>query len=322
MYNNTTFDNGSREIGQRGAAHYSMVDFYCQSRKRRVNENTVNLQRIRLNTVLNDWEENYRVIVQSQQIIGLSGLIIQDWCNRWSEIKAPSTMNNYISFLNGFLNWAYQIGFVQEDYSKLLVWQKPIDPETLPEEERPPEKNYTHKEIASLLKAIETSGNKTWIRDRAIITLILYSGLRREEVAKLTVKQVLNYGRGKIYCQRKGGAWKLVDVAEDWYQYLDAYLDSREYAYDDDPLFITKDNKALTKQGMYFAIRKYQDKLDLVRGSHVLRHVFISEVEKEGGIAVARDCANHKHIRITDKYDHSTSDQRQAAVNSINYFNK
>lgn len=326
MNNNKTFDwsfdNDSREMGARGVPHYAMVDFYCQSRKRKVNENTVNLQRTRLNTVLHDWEQNYNVIIQTQQIVGLSGMTVQLWCNKWSETKTPSTMNNYISFLNGFLSWAFQIGFIQEDYSKILTSQKLIDPETLPEEERPVEKNYTHDEVAALVKEIENSGDKMWLRDRAIVTLILYSGLRREEIAKLTIKQVLNYGRGKIYCQRKGGAWKMVDVAEDWYQYLNPYLASRGDGYDDDPLFVTQTGDPLAKQSIYFVIRKYQDRIGLIRGSHVLRHVFVSEVEKTGGIAVARDCANHKHIRVTDRYDHSTADQRQVAVNAIDYFKK
>lgn len=312
----------SRTYGSRGKAHYAIVDFYCQSRKRRVNENTLNLQKVRINTILADWEENYNVIIQENQIIGLNGIIVQRWCNAWSEKKTPSTMNNYISFLNGFLYWAFQIGFVQEDYSKILKSQKPIDPETLPEEERPVEKIYTHEEVESLLKEIEKMQDRNWLRDRAIVSLFLYSGLRREEVSKLTIKQVMKYGKGNIYCQRKGGAWKMANVSEEWYQYLAPYLATRESTQDDDPLFTVKDNKPISKMAIYEIVRKYQDKLGLIRGSHVLRHVFISEVEKTGGIAVARDCANHKHVRVTDRYDHTTADERKVAVNSINYFKK
>ena len=311
----------SRTYGVGGAPHYAMVDFYCQSRKRKVNENTINLQRTRLNAVLNEWEKKYNVIIQESQIIGLNGIIVQRWCNDWSEEKTPSTMNNYISFLNGFLYWAFQIGFVQEDYSKILKSQKLIDPETLPEDERPVEKFYTHEEVEALIEEIEKSQDRNWLRDRAMITLILFSGLRREEIAKLTIKQVLNYGKGYVYCQRKGGAWKMAEVSEEWYKYLQPYLDNREDAYDDSPLFTVEGGTAITKKGIYNTIRKYQDRLGLVRGSHVLRHVFISEVEKNGGIAVARDCANHKHIRVTDRYDHTTADQRKVAVNGINYFN-
>ena len=300
--------------------HYALVDFYCHSRKRQVNENTIALQRTRLNTILNDWVLNDNVIVQDNQLLGVSGLTVQLWCNRWSETRTPATMNNYISFLNGFLYWAYQIGSIQGDFSKILRCQKRVDPDTLPEDERPVEKFYSHEEVEALVRAIEESQDRNWLRDRAMITLILFSGLRREEVSKLTIKQVRKYGKGKIYCQRKGEVWKMVDVSEEWYKYLLPYLESRGPLEDSDPLFTVRKNDPISKMGIYEAIRKYQDRLNLVRGSHVLRHVFISEVEKVGGIAVARDCANHKHIRITEQYDHTTADQRQAAVNCLKYF--
>ena len=312
----------SRTFGSRGKAHYAIVDFYCQSRKRNITENTLNLQRVRINTILADWEENYNVIVQENQIIGLNGITVQRWSNKWSETKSPSTMNNYISFLNGFLAWGFHVGLIQEDYSRILRSQKLVDPDTLPEEERPVEKIYTHEEVEALLKVIEKRQDRNWLRDRAIVSLFLYSGLRREEVSKLTIKQVMKYGKGNIYCQRKGGAWKMANVSEEWYQYLAPYLESRENTDDDDPLFTVRGDKPISKMGLYEIVRKYQDDLGLIRGSHVLRHVFISEVEKTGGIAVARDCANHKHVRITDRYDHTTADERKIAVNSIDYFSK
>lgn len=315
-----TFLDDSRTYGPAGKPHYDMVDFYYESRRRYVNENTNNLCRTRLNTVLCDWEENWNVVVQKEQIIGLTGIVLQRWSNEFSKTHKPSSMNNYISFLNGFLDWAYKMSFVQENFSYVIKSQKIPDIESIPEDERPQEKFYSNEQIQKLFKTIEEREDSEWIRDEALVSLFLYSGLRREEVAKLTIKSVLNYGRGKIYCQRKGGAWKLVEVNEEWYKYLDKYLEVRQPYSDNDPLFITNRGTGLTKRGMYDVLRKYQDAAELdIRGSHVFRHVFISEVEKAGGIAVARDCANHKHIRITDRYDHTTADQRQVAVNSLKF---
>ena len=44
------------------------------------------------------------------------------------------------------------------------------------------------------------------LRDRAICALILESGMRVSELCALTIGDVLDGERGKIYCRRKGAA--------------------------------------------------------------------------------------------------------------------
>ena len=301
--------------------HYPITDFYVESQSKRVRPASLKVYERILNLVFTEWERDYGVSVQEDQILGLNGRIIQTWANRSSGGRNHSTMNSYVSTLNAFFDWAYKMGALSENYRGLLRTQKrqdqyePVDPakEKL--------KYYTHEQVRSLMELVETKKGENWLRDRAIIALIIYSGLRQEEISNLKIKQVLSYGKGKIYCQRKGGKWELVNVGEQFYKYLDPYLEARAPYNEDDFLFTTQmGGTRFQPTGIYNMVTPCQKELGLPTGTHVLRHTFISEVEKTGGIAVARDCANHKMIRITNIYDHTTDAQRKRAVDKLNYF--
>ena len=69
--------------------------------------------------------------------------------------------------------------------------------------------------------------------------------------------------------------------------------------------------------GVLKRILQQLKQLGLVTGPHCLRHTFISEVEKRNGAGVARDCANHSSLRITNRYDHSHPEQLSKAVNTL-----
>jgi integrase/recombinase XerD len=196
------------------------------------------------------------------------------------------------------------------------------DVEKLPEEERPKEKYYTDSEIQELLRIptpCKDSPHKK--RDRAVIALFLATGLRVSELCSLKIGDMKEHG--SVYVRRKGGAWKTVDVAEFAYKYIDTYLATRDDADDmDAPLFVTSHGQPCSPGQMYRAMRTKQRKVvgdEKQFGNHVFRHKFVSDVEKVGGAAVARDLANHKSLVITNRYDHSTAEQRAAAVNNTSY---
>ena len=125
------------------------------------------------------------------------------------------------------------------------------------------------------------------LRDRAICTLILESGMRVSELCTLTIGDV-----------------------------LDAYLQTRPDADDHSrPLFLSMHGQPMNRKTVYGALAFKQKQLGLATGPHCLRHTFISEVEKRNGAGVARDCANHSSLRVTNRYEHSHPEQLARAVN-------
>ncbi len=298
--------------------NFPMIDFYCASRKKRVSAETNAQCAARLNTIFSDLTQNYGVVLTDTAIKNLSGSVLQTWFNRFAETRKESTINNYLSFLNPFLRWSHEIGYISINLSSLLNYVKLHSIDANPEWEQPKEKYLTHDEVKKLLESAGTGVNAA--RNRCIIALMLYSGLRVSELCSLTMISIMDRPIGTLYCKRKGGKWTNVHVSTQWYSYLDEYLEGREDTHNPDaPLFLTTRGTPIDRFGVYAIVRPLQEKMGLATGPHVLRHTYISEMEKIGGLTVARDLANHKSYKITNNYDHSTVQQRIDAVENLKW---
>lgn len=302
---------------------FPMIDFYCESIAGNALESTVAHHMETLERIFRQMAE-FGVSLREESIDGLNGAALQRWMNHFKQNHKPSTVNGYVVTLNPFLRWAHSI-YPESiaDFSGVLHCMKLPDPDKMPIEERPKDKYYTDEEIARLLQ-IPARDSDQKKRDRAIIAMFLGSGLRVSELCSLNIGDIDNHDRGSVYVRRKGGAWKDVDVADFVYRYLETYLRTRkDRCHKDAPLFVTSHGMRCSGPQVYKAMRTKQNKAgvsdDRARGCHTFRHTFVSSVEKIGGGAVARDLANHKSLVITNRYDHSTAQQRRDAVNALRW---
>lgn len=314
----------SRIMSPQNHPRYFLVDFFIESKHGVSKKTQVTIYRV-CNKFLEDLENKHGVHVRKSKIDDIDGAKVQLLWNEMTKTLNVSTLNLYSIYLNQFFIWAYKISAMKEDLSGIITHQKVPKEESIPEEERV-SNTYTKEQIKALFDCIEQSGSPTWLRDRAIVAVILYSGLRQEELCSLKIKSIQIHGHGKIYCLRKGGIWKDVAVSEQFYKYLNPYLESRGEYKPEDALFASVSHTNtdpchhMRTPEVYLAIAAYQKEANLPTGTHILRHVFVSAVEKLGGAAVARDCANHKDIRTTNRYDHTTEEERKVAVDSLDYF--
>ena len=295
---------------------HEMIELYITSRKLKVAASSNALTEKLLTRIFDQMAEQYDVELKEEEIAGLTSTKLQKWFNAASEGRKPATINSYVCALNPFLQWANEMGYTSRDFSRILHTVRLPDVESLPEEERPKDKYLSHEKAEAL---INTTYGRNRIRDRAVIALILYSGLRIVEVCSLTVGQVTDRTK-PIVVKRKGGHYKPVVIGESFWPYLDAYLATRKDTADPKaPLFMTSHGKPCSPNELYKALAHKQKAMGLATGPHALRHTLVSEVENTCGAGVARDCANHKSLAITNRYDHTTNDQRQAAVNSLRW---
>lgn len=301
---------------------YPMIDFYGES----INaaDLTVKHHVETLERIFRQLAE-FGVTLKEESIDGLSGAALQRWFNSVKKGRKPATVNNYVVTLNPFLRWAHTI-YPQGvgDFGGVLKTMKLPTYEQLPEEDRPKEKYYTDDQIREMLHVpIPQLDSPLKKRNRAIIALFLASGLRVSELCQLKIGSLTDHGHGYVYTRRKGGSYKTTEVAEFAYPYIETYLETRaDRGNPDAPLFMTTYGTPCNRQELYYCMRNVQKKVvgnDYAVGNHVLRHTFVSSVEKIGGGAVARDLANHKTLAITNRYDHSTADQRRKAVDALRW---
>lgn len=298
---------------------YPMIEFYVES----VNVAKSSAQHhLNVLTHVFDQMRDFGVEIKEESIDGLNGASLQRWFNAFKQDHKPAYINNYVVTLNPFLRWAHTIyPDTIADFSGILHTMRLPSYDQIPDEEKPKDKYYSDDEIAKLLE-IPKYDSDLKKRDRAIIATYLATGLRAFELCQLTIGSVKDYKRGFVRVRRKGGAVKDVDMAEFAYKYIDTYLKTRKDAKDHSaPLFVTIHGDPCNPKQLYGSMKTRQKKLgtDKAVGNHVFRHSFVSAVEKIGGGAVARDLANHKSLAITNRYDHSTAEQRHNAVNSLNW---
>lgn len=304
-------------------SNFPMIAFYCESIQ--ASERTVEHHATVLSHIFVQLEE-YGVSLNEESIDGLSGAALQRWLNAFKKDHKPTTVNNMIVTLNPFLRWAHKIypnGV--GDFGNILKTMRLPDYDKLPEEDRPKDKYYTDAQIAELLAVPKRKCDDSPLkkRDRAIMAMYLASGLRAFELCQLRIGSLTDHGHGYVYIRRKGGAWKTTEVAEFAYPYIEEYLKTRKDRNNPEAyLFITTHGDPCNPNQLYKSMRHRQDKVageNYQRGNHAFRHTFVSSVEKIGGGAVARDLANHKSIAITNRYDHSTAEQRRESVDALRY---
>jgi integrase/recombinase XerD len=92
------------------------------------------------------------------------------------QMPAPKTMARRVTFLKNFFSWAAGEGIVREDPSASLTLERPLPP--LPE-------LLSHDEVQRLLAAAASDA-----RCHSLVYLVLYAGLKKEEVMGLHVHHV------------------------------------------------------------------------------------------------------------------------------------
>ena len=261
------------------------------------------------------------VSFDGEKLIGIKAKTLSRWyADMVADGLKMSTRNNYVVLLNPFLSWAVDMEYLDVEPGKKAIFEV-LKTGKLPKEDEVPEeerkvKAFTPEQVRLLMA--ELSG-KNKVRDRAIIALFLGSGIRVSELCSLNLSSVLDQPRGTLYLRRKGGAWKHTEVADFCYKYLEEYLSTRDVSDHNDPLFLTTHGTRCNRQQIWDFLSRKEKELGLQTGVHILRHTTLSNVEKNSSASVTRDLANHTSFAMTNKYTHTTAEERSAAINRLDW---
>ncbi len=154
-------------------------------------------------------------------------------------------------------------------------------------------------EVATLLSAV------TKARDRAMFMLMLRSGLRVEEVARLTV-DAIEYERRQLFvASGKGAKDRMVYLSDDACAALRAYLEKRSskaravFLVEKGPMR----GKPISVRGIQKRI-EYYARISGVRAScHSLRHTMATQLlNADAPLSSIQDLLGHSHITTTQRY--------------------
>ena len=190
---------------------------------------------------------------------------------------APATIALHIRYLRAFWGWCYREGYTSEDFSAVI----PAPARTIREETL-----LTTEEFAALVRAC--TGDRWALRDRAVILMLVDTGLRRSEFTALR-RDWLIYEDGVASLLlpstvSKTARERYVFLGRSTTAALTAYLETRNS--DGHPALFISERGELGGDGVYYLLRRRAEQagLDPTRvHPHLLRKMFASWWIQNGG---------------------------------------
>lgn len=182
-------------------------------------------------------------------------------------------------------------------------------------------------EIAILLDQVEEGTKltakelsyhkKTKLRDVALLTLLLGTGIRVSECVGIDLKDI-NFETGGIKIRRKGGYETVIYFGSEVEIALLDYLEIREHtipeAGHEDALFLSLQNKRISVRAVENLVKKYASRVTTLKKitPHKLRSTYGTSLYKEtGDIYLVADVLGHKDVNTTRKHYAALEDERR-----------
>lgn len=210
-----------------------------------------------------------------------------------------ATVASYVRNIRIFLRWVY------------IEYELPFDPLKI-KIPRSPKKNvhiYNDSEIQLIFSLIKTS--EPWItaRNRAVVALMLDSGLRQCEIISLQ-KSEIDRTRSIMKVTGKGSKDRMVPIGKMSLAFIDAYL--KLCPYPEFPyVFVDRHGKQMSGNAIRLFVYRLEKQLPFKFSSHKLRHNYatnycIDHVHQGGktdvyGLSILM---GHESIETTKRYEH------------------
>ncbi|MGB9692536.1 MAG: tyrosine recombinase XerC [Candidatus Sumerlaeaceae bacterium] len=237
---------------------------------------------------------------------------IKDYLNHLQQERRhkSATLSRTIASLRVFFEYCVQQKHIE--YSPAAYIHNPKLPRKLPI-------YLVESELRALLSAPELSD--TWgVRDYAILVLLAFTGMRRQELVGLDLASI-DFERRTAKVLGKGSKERLIPLNAIVIDALTAWLEVRPVTADPEPLFVNKFGKRLTGRGVYNIVKKHVRRAGIVKGRispHKLRHTFATLLHlSEVDILEIQRLLGHASITSTQIYTHTNTQKLRSAVERL-----
>jgi site-specific recombinase XerD len=220
----------------------------------------------------------------------------------------PSTVNRKLASIRSFLKWAKSEDEIEE---------LPRFPQSMEQVKSAP-KALNRTEMHALVRAVERYGDS---RDRAIILVLLNTGLRVNELSELNLSDVeMSERKGKVVVRSgKGQKYREVPLNAEARRAIEEYLDDRAED-NESALFLSQRESRLGTRGIQDVVSKYARFAEVEDVTpHTLRHTFCTNLLRSGkvDIVTVAQIAGHSDISTTSIYTQPNGTDMQNAVEGL-----
>jgi len=230
-----------------------------------------------------------------------------------------------LASLRSFYNYFYQNELIENNPAALVPLPKRPEKEII---------RLEPNEVAILLDQVEAGTKltkkeleyhkKTKLRDIALLTLLLGTGIRVSECVGLDINDV-NFDEAGIKIRRKGGYETIIYFGDEVEIALLDYLEERERIIPaeghENALFLSLQNRRMAVRSVENLVKKYASRVTSLKKitPHKLRSTYGTSLYKEtGDIYLVADVLGHKDVNTTRKhYAAMEQERRRRAANAV-----
>lgn len=256
----------------------------------------------------NDLEQFYRYIKQAfdiENISEASHLYIRSWMAQLSDDDiGPRSINRKISALRSYCKFLMKRGLLEKDPT--IKIQTPKTPKRLPV-------YVEQQDIGKLFDELQVYFEDSFYgrRDRMVLELLYYTGMRRAELLNLKDTDV-DLGRQYIKVLGKGNKERLIPVSQQMTESLATYIEEKNKLFASGWLLVTDKGSKLYPEMAYRIVKKFLSLVTTIekRSPHVLRHSFATHLTNNGAeINAVKDLLGHASLAATQVYTHNNIEQ-------------
>ncbi len=235
-----------------------------------------------------------------------------------SSPMGSGTYRTYYATVRAFLNWCVEQGELTEN---------PMATIPRPTNKQDQVQPFTSEQLMALEEAAKRTQNPE--RDYALFCVLLDTGIREEELCRLTIGDYDNLSRQITIRKGKGGKMRSVPIGPKTRRALNAYLKLRLSAGEGDPdapLFVTergaRAGEAMRRLALLRTVYRWGEAAG-IQGArcspHTFRHSFAIRFLQDGGQVFAlQQMMGHASLVVTQRYVAMTGNDiaRQHAMHS------
>jgi site-specific recombinase XerD len=217
---------------------------------------------------------------------------------RWK----PASVNLALAALDSF-------------YTQLGLGRPVVRREDLPA--RAP-RALTEEQQRRLLRMAERAS----ARDRAIVVVLVYTGLRLAELVALDVDDVKVSARKGVVVVRsgKGDTYREVPLNAPVRQVLEEWLTERQQRAGESEraLLVGRGGRRLSKRSVDDVVRGLGEDAGVKLSAHALRHTFLTRMVRQGSdLVLVAELAGHRRLETTRRYSLPSDADRLLAVERL-----
>lgn len=253
-----------------------------------------------------------------------------DWSSYYKKDGRTYTNNEVgksrkLSAIRSMYHYFYVSEMIDRNVSELV---------SMPKKHDKPIIRLEPDEVARLLDQVEDGTGltkaqmrfhgKTKVRDTALITLLLGTGIRVSECVGLDLTDV-NFDENAIKVHRKGGYDAVVYFGDEVRQMLQEYMVQRRLMTpregDENALFLSLKNSRMSVSAVERLVKKYASNVTTLKKitPHKLRSTYGTSLYREtGDIYLVAEVLGHKDVNTTRQhYAALEEDRRRSAANIV-----